>query len=420
MGNAASMTPEQWQTDITEAQKAHIDGFALNIGPQDTYTDQVLDNAYNAAETVGNFTMFLSFDYGSAGPWPVDRVISTINKYKNSRAQFYYEGRPLVSTFEGAANAADWPSIKSATGCMVIPSWTSLGPLGLAPFLNDIDGHFSWDAWPSGAEDKDTLGDQAWMAALAGKPYMMPISPWFYTNLPQWNKNWLWRGDDLWHDRWQQIIELQPALVEVWVSSPFRSCTFPLLTSRQILTWNDYGESHYIGPIYEDGIPEGASRYVSGNSHDAWRNLLPYYIDAYKSGNATSPAPTDDASDKITYWYRPNPANAGSSDGTTGNNPSYQEALSPALVSQDKVFLTVLVSEPSTITVQIGDAEQTVLRAVTAGINHFSVPFNGETGPVHFAIVRDGQPVVMTTGPAITDQCGDGAVNWNAIVGSSD
>jgi len=37
----------------------------------------------------------------------------------------------------------------------------------------------------------------------------------FYTNLPQWDKNWLWRGDDLWHDRWQQIIEMQPSLVEV-------------------------------------------------------------------------------------------------------------------------------------------------------------------------------------------------------------
>ncbi|KAL1957040.1 hypothetical protein VTO42DRAFT_6417 [Malbranchea cinnamomea] len=29
-----------------------------------------------------------------------------------------------------------------------------------------------------------------------------------------------------------------------------------------ILTWNDFGESHYIGPIHDDGIPEGAARYV--------------------------------------------------------------------------------------------------------------------------------------------------------------
>lgn len=44
---------------------------------------------------------------------------------------------------------------------------------------------------------------------------MMPVSPWFYTNLPEYNKNWLWRGDDLWHIRWQQVLDIQPNFVEV-------------------------------------------------------------------------------------------------------------------------------------------------------------------------------------------------------------
>lgn len=399
VGNAASMTPEQWAFDILEAQKAHIDGFALNIGQQDSYTDAVLENAYNAADAAGNFFLFLSFDYASGGAWPADRVISTINKFKDRASQFLYDGRPLVSTFEGPGNAADWPGIKSATGCFAMPSWTSLGPSGIESVLNDIDGFFSWDAWPVGAEDKTDESDQTWMNAISGKPYMMPVSPWFYTSLPQWNKNWLWRGDDLWHDRWQQVIELQPALVE-------------------IITWNDYGESHYIGPIHDAGIPEGASRYVSNSPHDAWRSLLPHYIDAYKSGNTTA---LDITSDTITYWYRPNPTTSGSDGGTTGNNPQQgQQAVNPALLSLDKVFLTVLVSEPSTITVQIGDALPTYLCAVTAGINHFSVPFLGQTGPVEFAIVRDGQTVVSATGPEITDQCENGLINWNAVVGSSD
>lgn len=217
------MTPSQWESDISEARKARIDGFALNIGPQDTYTDAVLDKAYQAAEAVGNFYLFLSFDYASAGPWPIPRVITTINKHKSSPAQFYYMGKPLVSTFEGANNASDWPSIKSATGCAVIPGWTSVGPSGIAGHLNNIDGAFSWDAWPVGAEDKSTDNDRAWMKSLAGKPYMMPVAPWFYTNLPQWDKNWLWRGDDLWHHRWKQVMELQPSLVEVW---PFGSLPY--------------------------------------------------------------------------------------------------------------------------------------------------------------------------------------------------
>lgn len=125
--------------------------------------------------------------------------------------------------------------------------------------------------------------------------------------------------------------------------------------------------------------------------------------------------------DQITYWYRPNPANAGSDGGTTGNNPLQgQPVLAPGLVSQDKVFLTVFVAEASDVTVQIGNSLPTTLHAATVGINHFSVPFQGQTGLVHFTIMRDGQTVVQCTGPEITSQCKDGLVNWNAVVGSSE
>lgn len=37
--------------------------------------------------------------------------------------------------------------------------------------------------------------------------YMMGVSPWFFTNLPGYDKNWLWRGDSLWYDRWQQYVD---------------------------------------------------------------------------------------------------------------------------------------------------------------------------------------------------------------------
>lgn len=44
-----------------------------------------------------------------------------------------------------------------------------------------------------------------------GLPYMMPVSPWFYTNLPGFGgKNWVWRGDNLWYDRWSEILYNQP------------------------------------------------------------------------------------------------------------------------------------------------------------------------------------------------------------------
>ena len=38
-----------------------------------------------------------------------------------------------------------------------------------------------------------TFVDASYMQTLntSEKPYMMPVSPWFYTNLPGYDKNWL-------------------------------------------------------------------------------------------------------------------------------------------------------------------------------------------------------------------------------------
>ena len=131
------------------------------------------------------------------------------------QAHYRYNGKPLVSTFEGVSSAGDWAGIKSATGCFFIPDWTSAGPSGIPQ--DNIDGAFNWDAWPHGPAPKDTSVDVQWQQSLGGKPYMMGISPWFYTNLPQWNKNWGLQGDDLWSTRWGQAIDLQPEFVEVFV-----------------------------------------------------------------------------------------------------------------------------------------------------------------------------------------------------------
>lgn len=215
-GNAAHLTQEQLESDMTIAKYAFIDGFALNIAQQDQNTDAVLQKAYAAAKKVGDFSLFLSFDYLSGGPWPVDRVVETINRYASHPAQFHYdERRPLVSTFEGVGNIDDWVEIRNKTDCFAMPDWTSLGPEGFAKVQDKVDGVFSWDAWPVGTEHKGMKGDEAWANAAGGKPYMMPVSPWFYTNLPQWNKNWLWKGAHLWTRRWEEVYYFQPELVQV-------------------------------------------------------------------------------------------------------------------------------------------------------------------------------------------------------------
>jgi len=257
--------------------------------------------------------------------------------------------------------------------------------------------------------------DQSYKSALGSKPYMlvdssmdarsesnssrMPVSPWFFTNLPQYSKNWLWRGDDLWHDRWQQVLDIQPALVE-------------------ILTWNDYGESHYIGPLppSESAIPTGANWYVDGMPHNAWLNDLPYYIAAYKG----QPAPDQS---HVTVWYRLNPGTACGNGGTTCNTPSQgQTPTDPQDCDVDSVFFTAFVPSGATATVEVtigGNAQN--VTASAPGIFHSSVPFNGNSGNVSVTVSTDDGSTNLgpVDCPAISSDCPSGNVNWNAWVGGS-
>lgn len=75
----------------------------------------------------------------------------------------------------------------------------------------------NWNAWPeTGQIKKDTQGDKALQTVLGQtKSYMMGISPWFYTKLPQWNKNWNAGSDTLWFDRWEQALDLLPDFIEI-------------------------------------------------------------------------------------------------------------------------------------------------------------------------------------------------------------
>ena len=62
VGITYGQSPDVWEHDVRTAKAAGIDGFALNIGPQDHHTDEQLTLAYQAAERVGGFVMFISFE----------------------------------------------------------------------------------------------------------------------------------------------------------------------------------------------------------------------------------------------------------------------------------------------------------------------------------------------------------------------
>ena len=248
VGDTYSHTQATWESDITLAHDAGIDAFAVNIGYPNNFANQV-SNAFAAAEALNNgFKLFFSFDYlGGGQPWPAtgdSSVVSYLTQYQDNSAYFNYNSASFVSTFEGPSNSADWAQggpIRSAVSPVYfVPDWTSVGPGSIGPYLAGLDGvckycievnflltklpnssTVSWDMWPVGANNETDSSDLAWQSAIGSKTYMMGVSPWFFHSATPTagNPDWVWRGDDLWHDRWQETLSVKPEFVEYVPSS---------------------------------------------------------------------------------------------------------------------------------------------------------------------------------------------------------
>jgi hypothetical protein len=406
VGNTKSLGLDDWRTEIGLAQGAGIDAFVLNITNEDSTNDIALPIAFTAAYDMG-FQLLFSFDYAGNGAWDKDVVINLINEYGSTDTYFKTNGKPFVSTFEGPGNADDWKDIKKETGCFFMPDWSSVGAQPAVGLGDGIaDGLFSWDAWPKGPANMTTYPDASYYDFLDGKPYIMPISPWFYTNLPGYNKNWLWRGDDMWFQRWQMAISIDKAPDFI-----------------EIISWNDYGESHYIGPLddrqYEAfDIGRAPFIYVEDMPHDGWRETLPYYISMYKTGKATV------TEERLVTWYRVNKNGVCSDGGTTGNTANQlQFEYTADEIMEDRVFYDVLLTSDAQVTVsiggvaQIGTWDQEPYGGV--GVYHGSVAMGDASGEVVVTVQRDGETIATVTGASITSACTSGLNNYNPWVGSA-
>ncbi|KAL2870142.1 glycoside hydrolase family 71 protein [Aspergillus lucknowensis] len=416
VSNTKSYTPKTWKSSILTAQSASIDAFALNAG-YDTlkhaHTPQALADAFAAAQEL-DFKLFFSLDYSGDGHWPRDRAVDLLKEYTDHPAYFRHsDGRALVSTFEGFESAGDWGYIKGEC-CIFIPDWTSAGPRR-ASTIADVDGLMSWIAWPEGTSEMTTTTDEAYLSALRGRPYIMPVSPWFYTNLRRFGKNWVWRGDDLWYTRWQQVLGLDPQPEYV-----------------EILTWNDYGESHYIGPLPEErgevaGILDEAGApfdYVTGMPHDGWRVLLPYLIAQYKATTEEERQGVEIGEEVLSVWYRVSHADACKDGGTTGKSKApEQNQLAPGEVLEDRVFYSALLEEEAEVRVSIGGDSQSAewmnVPDGGKGVYHGSVPMGERTGEVVVTLSRKGEALAEMKGASIERECARNLTNWNAWVGNA-
>ncbi|KAI0395547.1 glycoside hydrolase family 71 protein [Xylariaceae sp. FL0594] len=386
VGLTYGQTRDEWQLDISQAKGAGIDGFALNIGSQDSQNHDQLEMAYEVAAD-NDFLLFLSFDM-AASQWDAGSIANNITAYKDLPAQFKIDGRPVVSTFEGPSQAGDWAGIRGAVGggIYLIPDWASLGAQGVGSKLDLIDGAFNWGAWPEANQDSMSTGnDVAYKSVLQGKPYMMGVSPWFYTYFPG-AKTWYSSSESLWFDRWQQVLDIKPELIE-------------------IITWNDYGESSYLNEPRDHQLVAGSEVWAQGVDHSAFRFVLPYFIKAYKAGSADVDLPNEGA----VAWYRTTPAKVCSDGGAVWGQGGSASAADGA---KDVVSIIALTNSAADVKVTVGGVEISAESKGSFGkASFYEASFGGNAGAV--TVTVNGK---STTGAEITNNCpSSGRVSFNAV-----
>ncbi|KAH8427539.1 glycoside hydrolase family 71 protein [Aspergillus melleus] len=403
VGNRKSAA--DYDDDMKRAKALGIDAFALNAG-NDDYTNDQLNYAYESAAN-NDMKVFISFDFNSWGTDQASAIGQKVADYAGKPGQLIVDNKPFVSTFVG--DGLDVAALRSAAGQEIYfaPNFQS------STDVSNVDALFNWMAWPSNGNNKaptdgNTVtvpdGDNAYTSALGGKDYVAPASPWFFTHFGaevSYSKNFVFPSDTLWYDRWNQILELGPRFVE-------------------IITWNDYGESHYIGPLSSMHTDDGNSKWANDMPHGGWLDLAKPYIAAFKAG-ATSVGEhiTDD---ELIYWYRPNPRDTdcdatdtcmADANNDSGNyfkgRPNGWESM------EDSVFVVSLLTSPATV--QVTSGGNTKSFEAPAGAASFKVDMG--VGKQQFSVVRDGNEVLSGTSQKdIIDGCVCGLYNFNAFVGT--
>jgi glucan endo-1,3-alpha-glucosidase len=143
----------------------------------------------------------------------------------------------------------------------------------------------------------------------------------------------------------------------------------------EIISWNDYGESHYIGPIRVD--QPNSQGWTNGMDHQGWLRIIRTYSTAFKTGKYGGNA------DTITLWSRPHPKGA-TATSPTNPRPSGWEK------TDDNVYAFITVTQSSTIVLWSGNNTAT-WGYVRPGISKFSL--GNAPGPIGCRISRGGRTI---------------------------
>ncbi|KAF4126924.1 Glycosyl hydrolase family 71 [Geosmithia morbida] len=400
-----------YDADMKLAKSAGIDAFALNIGTDDG-TDTQLGYAYESAAN-NDMKVFISFDFTLFDPASsASTVGSMIATYGSQASQLLYDGKVVASSFNG--DGLDVSALRSAAGDIV---WLPNFHPQYGTDMTVVDGALNWMAWPNDGNNKAPQpggtslsvedGDAIYRSALGpDRTYVAPVSPWFFTHYGaevDYSKNFMFPSDTLWFDRWSHIVESQPQPPMV-----------------EVISWNDYGESHYVGRLDSPHGDDGNSKWAYGRPHSGFLDMARPFIAAYRAGSSDVSAHITD--DSLVYWFRTTlkDVDCDSTDTTMadGNNSTgnyFHGRPNGWDTAQDKVYVVTLLTAPATLSMTSGDRTDTV--DVPAGAAISSVDM--APGTVHLTLSRDGANIFdADAGAQVVDSCPCGIYNFNPYVGT--
>ncbi|KAJ6614204.1 glycosyl hydrolase family 71-domain-containing protein [Mycena sp. CBHHK59/15] len=375
-------TQATWADDIQQIAAKGVDAIALNIGGDSWQMTQV-GYAYAAAQALGtNTKLFFSFDFTTNLGCTLSDIVSRTLLYSSHPYQFKVNGKPMISSYEGSClGNPGWQSLKDQTNAYLMPFISGLeGNFGN---WQSMDSWYCWGcAWPQGDYDKNVSSSLRHISQL-GSRYATTVSMWLYTHLS--DKNRLLRSDDwLINNRWEQLVAMRSQLTFV-----------------EMVTWNDYGESDYFGPVRVDQ-PAGTT-WATGYPHTAWFDMSAYYIRAFKTG--TYPAITQDV---IYYWARPHPHDViVSSDGARPDNWDW---------TADYLWAAAFCTSTCTVTLKCGSSSSTFPN-LSAGVNKLKVGL--AAGQITVTMTKNGQTIINQTPNDYLYVTNPTLYNFNAYVGAA-
>ncbi|WPG99195.1 Hypothetical protein R9X50_00200600 [Acrodontium crateriforme] len=166
----------------------------------------------------------------------------------------------------------------------------------------------------------------------------------------------------------------------------------------ELLTWNDFTESHYLRDLpsqYDENAKDfvelgDMGHYIWGQDHAAWRIIARYYLTMWKTGSP--PAIT---TDQVVFWYHIHPKDAVCSGGSSTGIRNY-------LFPEDAVLAWALVKSPATISISVGSNNYQNFQGDCSGsvMGKASSPPNLPTTGVkpEVAIMRDNKLVRWAQG----------------------